>query len=479
MSADTESIPRILFLTGRLAEPALRDLLPRLAKQHQFEYDIEVLGISVAALMHTDWVTRKLNQSKRRPGISPDQFHKVVVPGWCQGSLDQLSAEFSIPFERGPKDMYDLPLYFGASEREPPDLSEYTTEIIAEINHGPRMTDAAIMEMASRFRASGADLIDLGCIPGEQWSRVGDVTRLLVKEGFRISVDSFDEREVSESVAAGAELVLSCNQSNIAWAKKLGVELVAIPDRPDDHASLERTVAELTEQKVPFRIDPILEPIGFGFAASLARYYDARQRWPELPMMMGIGNLTELSEVDSVGINFLLAGICQELRIRSVLTTEVINWCRTAVQEFDHARRLMHFSFGLGTLPKHIDSSLVMLRDPRLHERGEEALEQMQSQIRDRNFRIFAERGELHLLNRDGYWHGTDPYELFDRIVAESGDLDASHAFYLGYELCKATTALNLGKQYQQDQALSWGFLTVPEVSAHERRRQEKQNTSG
>ena len=39
------------------------------------------------------------------------------------------------------------------------------------------------------------------------------------------------------------------------------------------------------------------------------------------------------------------------------------------------------------------------------------------------------------------------------------------HAFYLGYEFAKAVTALTLGKNYTQDQALRWGFLTVPETS--------------
>ncbi|QDU79889.1 hypothetical protein Pla110_16090 [Polystyrenella longa] len=478
MPVETDSSARILFLTGRLAEPALRDLLPQLAKQHQFEYEIEVLGISVAALMHTDWVARKLSQSEHRDPISPERYQKVVLPGWCQGSLDGLAGEYDLPFERGPKDMYDLPLFFGASQKEPPDLSQYSIDIIAEINHAPRMTDREILQLAGRYRDSGADLIDVGCIPGESWSRVGEVTRMLVAEGFRVSIDSFDQREVSDAVEQGAELVLSCNQTNIAWAKMLGAELVAIPDRPDDLNSLERTVEELDAQGTPYRIDPILEPISFGFTASLARYYEVRRKWPDKAMMMGIGNLTELSEVDSAGVNFLLAGICQELQVESVLTTEVINWCRTAVKEFDHARRLMHYCFARKTLPKHLDSNLVMLRDARLKERGAETLEQMQAQIRDPNFRIFAERGELHLLNRDGYWHGSDPYELFDQITAASGEMDSSHAFYIGYELSKAVTALTLGKEYRQDQALSWGFLTVPEVSAHERRRHQKQNPS-
>ncbi len=41
--------------------------------------------------------------------------------------------------------------------------------------------------------------------------------------------------------------------------------------------------------------------------------------------------------------------------------------------------------------------------------------------------------------------------------------MDPSHAFYLGFEMCKAAIALNLGKEYQQDESLDWGYLTVAE----------------
>jgi hypothetical protein len=51
---------------------------------------------------------------------------------------------------------------------------------------------------------------------------------------------------------------------------------------------------------------------------------------------------------------------------------------------------------------------------------------------------------------------------------------DAAHAFYLGYELMKAKTALTLGKDYRQDQALNWGHLTAPEVSHIDRKKRRK-----
>ncbi len=432
-----------------------------LASQGKFEPVVAVLGISVAALMHVEWVLRKLSV--------PADVARVVLPGWCQGDLEMLSRHFGKPFERGPKDLRDLPEHFGERDRPQPDLTQHDIEIIAEINHAPRLSDEEIFAQAAHYRASGADVIDLGCVPGESWSRAGEVTERLVKDGYRVSIDSFDRREVEDSVARGAELVLSCNHTNRDWATALPAELVAIPDDPHDLSTLDATVALLKDRGARFRIDPILEPIGFGFAASLERYLAARKKWPDVEIMMGIGNLTELTEVDSAGINLLLAGFCQELKIRSVLTTEVINWCRSAVREFDLARRVTHHAVGHGHLPKHVDPRLVMLRDPRQHVLGADEIARLASQIKDPNFRIFAERGEIHIFNRDGYWHGADPFELFDRL----GPLDSAHAFYLGYELAKAATALTLGKNYTQDEALNWGFLTRPEESALHRRRGE------
>ena len=110
-------------------------------------------------------------------------------------------------------------------------------------------------------------------------------------------------------------------------------------------------------------------------AARSNRYVQARERWPNAEMMMGVGNLTELTEVDSAGINVLLAGVCQELGIKSVLTTQVINWARTSVRELDLARRLVFYSLTHGSVPKHVDSRLAMLRDPQIVEMTDEEID--------------------------------------------------------------------------------------------------------
>ena len=123
---------RILFVTGRLAEPSLREVLAPLAARARFEYEVAVLGISVAALLRADWVRRKLTV--------PSGVQRVIVPGWCGGEMESLTAHFGVPFERGPKDLFDLPEFFGRGGRPKPALDEYTIEILAEINHAPRLS---------------------------------------------------------------------------------------------------------------------------------------------------------------------------------------------------------------------------------------------------------------------------------------------------------------------------------------------------
>ena len=75
--------------------------------------------------------------------------------------------------------------------------------------------------------------------------------------------------------------------------------------------------------------------------------------------------------------------------------------------------------------------------------------------------------GVIHVMNNRFHLVDVDPFVLFDQMSID----DPSHAFYLGYEMAKAMTALTVGKNYTQDLALRWGPMTVEEISHHERRK--------
>ena len=65
--------------------------------------------------------------------------------------------------------------------------------------------------------------------------------------------------------------------------------------------------------------------------------------------------------------------------------------------------------------------------------------EELAALVTDRNFRLFAERGLLHVINGQMSLTGTDPFALFQQMQ-EHEAIDPAHAFYLGYELAKAAT---------------------------------------
>jgi dihydropteroate synthase len=174
---------------------------------------------------------------------------------------------------------------------------------------------------------------------------------------------------------------------------------------------------------------------------------------------MGIGNLTELTEADTTGVTALLIGFCQELGIRNVLTTEVIHWARGAVQEAVIAAELMHFAHERGTPPKHVDGRLLTVKDEEFRPYAEAELRELQEQVTDPNYRIFTDADFIYVFNADRFVKGTDFNEIFDQLGVE----EATHAFYLGKELMKATIARALRKNYRQESPLDWGYMTFAE----------------
>ena len=208
-----------------------------------------------------------------------------------------------------------------------------------------------------------------------------------------------------------------------------------------------------------YLIDPVIEPIGFGFMRSLERYAETHRRYPAAPLFMGVGNITELTAADTTGVNALLLAVGQELGVRAVLTTEVIPWARGAVREIDIARRLMYHAVTHNALPKGVDDRLLTVKDAGVLAYAEAELRELQRAVTDPNFRIFTDRDTITVFNGERFVRGTDIHEIF----AQLGVDEASHAFYLGRELMKAKLAITLGKTYRQEGALQWGYLTPPD----------------
>ncbi|PYP02875.1 MAG: dihydropteroate synthase [Gemmatimonadetes bacterium] len=418
-----------------------------------FAWEVAVMKITVAALMTTAWIARFLQV--------PAGTDLVLLPGLCEGDPTVIAQRVGVPVEKGPKDLRQIPEYFGRAALAR-DYGAYDIEIVAEVNNAPRLARDAIRREAQHYRTSGADVIDIGCTPGREFPGLGDVVRELVGEGMRVSIDSFDPDEIRTAVGAGAELVLSVNASNREVARELAgskTRVVVIPDFGQGLETLEPSVAALEQWGVSYLIDPVIEPIGFGFMRSLERYAETHRRYPAAPLFMGVGNITELTAADTTGVNALLLAVGQELGVRAVLTTEVIPWARGAVREIDIARRLMYHAVTHNALPKGVDDRLLTVKDAGVLAYAEAELRELQRAVTDPNFRIFTDRDTITVFNSERFVRGTDIHEIF----AQLGVDEASHAFYLGRELMKAKLAITLGKTYRQEGALQWGYLTPPD----------------
>jgi dihydropteroate synthase len=436
-----------LFITGRLAEPALRRVLAGLDIGHQ----VAVMNISVAALMTPRWIGRRLTV--------PEGVDNIVIPGLCDGDVDVLEQATGLPVRKGPADVRSLPEWYGRAAVQA-ELGPRDVRVFAEINDVQTLAREQVIDRAEAYRADGADVIDLGLSLDRPWLDEGPPTIAALRErGLTVSIDTLDPEHIRMADAAGADYVLSLTPATIELAGDLRATPVLIADDPDDLDGLARMAAHMDTLERPYLLDSILAPINSGFAASLARYVEVRRRHPEAEMLMGIGNLTELTEADSTGVTALLIGFCQEVGIGAVLTTEVIGWARGAVREAVLAAQVMHVAQREARPPKHIDAGLVTTRDESMRAPSEQELRAMQEQISDPNYRLFADADWLYAFNGERFVREANMYAVYEQL----GVSDPAHAFYLGKELMKATIARGLRKSYRQEGPLDWGLLSFPE----------------
>src|ERR1700761_4322075 len=435
---------RTLFLTGHLARARLEKVL-RGAGDLGFAWSVVDIGVKVAALMTESIISRRLSR--------PLDAAMIMVPGRCRANLEHLSAEFGVPFVRGPDELNDLPGYFGKRGRGH-DLSRHDMRIFAEIVDASALSVDAIVARAAAMRAAGADVIDLGCLPDTPFPHLHEAVQALRSNGHTVSVDSADTEELRRGAAAGAQFLLSLTENTLHVASETGATPILIPSPHGDLPSLLRAAEAADKQGVAAILDPILDPIHFGFMEALGRYAELRRLLPAAEILMGTGNLTELTDADSGGVTAALLGLCSELFIRNLLVVQVSPHTRRTIQEHDAARRMMFAARGDESLPKDYSSALLSLHDRSPFPNTPQEIAELAAQVKDANFRIETAEDGIHVYNRDGHHVARDAMSLFARLGVEK---DGAHAFYLGSELMKAEIAWRLGKRYAQDSPLDWG----------------------
>ncbi len=444
---------KLLLLTGHLAEARLRRLVAGELGE-RFSVRIVNIGVKVAALMTEAILRRRL-----RPPLDAD---RVIFPGRAGLDAAALTRHFGVPFARGPDEIVDLPAFLGLAAGAR-DLSRFDIRLFAEIVDAATLDRGALLARARALVGEGAEVIDLGCRPGAYFPDLEAKISDLRGEGIEVSIDSGDPQELRRGALAGADFLLSLTEHTLAIAAGTRATPVLIPAPHGDLASLVRAAAKAEAMGLPFLVDPILDPIHSGLSASLARYHETRRRLPRAEMLMGTGNLTELTDADSAGVTAILLGICSELGIRNVLTVQVSPHTRRTLAEHDAARRMLFAARADHALPRLYSDALLQIHDRVPLTETAADLAALAAATRDANYRVMVAEDGIHVFNSHHHIVRQDALSCYPDLALAG---DPAHAFYLGAELAKAEIAFRLGKRYVQDEGLRFGVAVAEAASA-------------
>ena len=474
---------KILLVTGRLAEKSVREIANR------FGLDVHVVDVDVAAFITPSHI-RDLDLSG---------YDLVIVPGQARGNWKKLEDEKGVKIRLGPIHFSDLPLVLENLDRlelshEIPacrllsDIKREETlnlvdslddhkfkigdvvvggraKIVAEIVDATELSNEELVEKISRYLESGADIIDLG-IPLE--FELEDVRRVIkVARDFckALSIDTFSRRAIEVGVELGVDMVMSVSYDNLDCSELIDDEtaVVAVERNVEMLRKLVESLKGRTEKVIA---DPILDP-PLRIFESLKRYWDYRRLDPNTPMLMGIGNVTELIDADSIGINAVMACIAEEIGVELLFTTEASVKTRGSVKELKVASYMAKASKLKNTPPKDLGLNLLVLKEkvrlPSEDIKGKivEAKENTKF-VRDPkgDFRIWIKDGKIVCEHEEVTIVGKNAKEIIDTIIRLDLVSRLDHAGYLGRELMKAEIALKLGKNYVQDEDLNFGIYT-------------------
>ncbi|NQT08988.1 DUF4346 domain-containing protein [Candidatus Bathyarchaeota archaeon] len=218
-------------------------------------------------------------------------------------------------------------------------------------------------------------------------------------------------------------------------------------------------------------LEPAMKP---GLMESLKAYQLFRQADELTPVLFGLGNATELIDIDSTGVNGLLTALAAEVGADLLFIPEHSPKARGSVRETVTASRMMFLAGRKDTLPKDLGLDLLVLKEKRWvewpYDRSvEDATEVVIAEPDDDLewdtagwFRIGVDREEevvvaIHYMEADKphlVVKGKDAREVYQTILRRGLVGKHDHAAYLGKELMKAELALRLGRSYVQDAPL-------------------------
>ncbi|MDD1661961.1 MAG: dihydropteroate synthase, partial [Methanomicrobiales archaeon] len=362
-----------------------------------------------AEVVVTGEIASFLTPEKLSSLIGRGRYDLVLVSGMCTASFEGVEKETGIPVYRGPRHAADLPLILPLVGQV-----QLSRTIPADDLLAGRRAEEAARELARREEEASFDLIIRGVkIGGSSRMKVlaeimdahrredlrGEVERLfsagadIVDLGFGFdatpedvarcfaALEGIDGPLAADTQAppliraalGRADVILSLHEKNIPAIGKAVAETGAAAVVIPGERSLAGNIKAAEKAGIRAIIaDPILPPIGSGFAGALAGFGEAGR-----PSFFGAGNVVELMDADSVGANALLAGIAMELGAAVIFTSEHSDKTRGSVAEMRRATEMMALARDR-PYPKDLGIDLLVLKEKR--RRREPPLEYRESE---------------------------------------------------------------------------------------------------
>ena len=219
--------------------------------------------------------------------------------------------------------------------------------------------------------------------------------------------------------------------------------------------------------------DLILDPVNSASIVESIIACHEFHKTNKAPMFFGVGNVTELMDADSGGVNVLLAGIGMELGVSILFTPEESGKTRGSVYELATASKMMFLAKHRKSIPKDLGINMVVYKDKHkrndiiLNERDgipETTLAKPLKFVRDSagSFKISVDYATTVEKSKIVATHfkknkadlvivGNSAKEVYEEIITKNLVSRMEHAAYLGSELQKAEIAMITGKDYVQD----------------------------